>query len=354
MKGLQNILVFLLKCIHFALFLLMCFTGFCGRIDPSPHPWLVSATLCFGPIALAYCILTLMWLIVARRYFFTSLLGLLVCIIPLRTYFPLNFTSKEEPENSLKILSYNVKGYSVGDNEKYCAILDYIHQSDASIMCLQEAENTNSDKHLFDSIMQPWTYRDTLKMGYNALALYSKLPIIDRCFVKSSDNEHGAVIYRILHEKDTIAVINCHFISNLINEDDKSMFKNTIKKPVDDSTKSHVLHLAHKIDEAGVLRAHQAQALMKFIKKLGDMPIIVCGDFNDSPMSYVHYLMTEELNDSYTRKGFGTGISFHESGMYFRIDHIFCSDHWKCKKSLVDNNCKSSDHYPITSWLKLE
>ena len=79
----------------------------------------------------------------------------------------------------------------------------------------------------------------------------------------------------------------------------------------------------------------------------------MCGDFNDSPLSYVHFQLTQILNDSYTRGGNGPGISYHEGGMYFRIDNILCSDHWNVAKSKVCNRVNGSDHYPICSWLQL-
>ena len=58
------------------------------------------------------------------------------------------------------------------------------------------------------------------------------------------------------------------------------------------------------------------------------------------------------MTDCYIASGNGPGISYHKNGMYFRIDHIFCSDDFEPFEAKVDDKIDNSDHYPIYTWLK--
>ena len=352
-NGFSGIIKFLLLCLQSVVFILLCASGYSGMFHPSNHPWLVSLGLAFGPILLVYCGCTLLWLLIDFRWFINSLLGLLICGVPIRTFFPINFSKLNEEEAYVKVLSYNVDTFGKGIVENKTEIYDFIHHSAADIVCLQEGGYNSSERPTIDSVMSLWAYKDTTLFLYNTLSLYTHYPIIDKCIVKGPDIQHGAIIYRLKKDNDTLIVINSHFSSNNISVDDKNVFKDVVTQPTKEDTKSNIHYLARKVDDAGIHRARQADTLIKYIKTLGNVPIIMCGDFNDSPLSYVHFQLTQILNDSYTRGGNGPGISYHEGGMYFRIDNILCSDHWNVAKSKVCNRVNGSDHYPICSWLQL-
>ena len=102
-------------------------------------------------------------------------------------------------------------------------------------------------------------------------------------------------------------------------------------------------------------RSIQADSLARHIQKaMGDGPmprtIIVCGDFNDSPISYSHYRVSRLLKDAYTESGNGFGFSYNRNKMFFRIDHILASPNLKPYQCKVDRSIKESDHYPIYSY----
>ena len=75
--------------------------------------------------------------------------------------------------------------------------------------------------------------------------------------------------------------------------------------------------------------------------------MIVCGDFNDSPISYAHRVIGKGLKDAFVESGNGFGISYNQNHFYFRIDNILLSKNLKSYRCTVDNTIKSSDHYPI-------
>lgn len=349
----------LLLIINFFFLLLLAATGYSQLINPIYHPWLIFFSLTFPVFLVINCIFAVFWILRNPRYFRFTLIGFILCLFPIRTYFPINIQGKT-PNNTIKVMSYNVKVFSSDQtkgNNNTRDILDYIGHSDADIFCCQENLYLSDNRFCksIDSTLSRWAYQDTVHFtSRNSMGIYSNYPILSRCIIPSPSKFHGSTIYKLKIGADTIAVINCHFVSNQIDPNDKKMFKDLLTEPAENGNKSNLLYLMRKVDKAGVLRSKQVDSLIPAIEKLGNMPIIICGDFNDSPLSNVHYRLTQILNDAYTRNANGVGISYHESGMYFRLDNILYSNQWQAYETKVDNHIKASDHYPISCRLKLK
>ena len=82
--------------------------------------------------------------------------------------------------------------------------------------------------------------------------------------------------------------------------------------------------------------------------------MIVCGDFNDTPLSYSYHLFDRFMHNAYAKSGHGMGITYHEHKLYYRIDHIFCSKNITPLYTWIDRVQKDSDHYPVISKIRLE
>ena len=81
-------------------------------------------------------------------------------------------------------------------------------------------------------------------------------------------------------------------------------------------------------------------------------PVVVCGDLNDSPISYSCHRLSSRLKSAFRQSGNGLGLSYNQKGFYFRIDHIFVSDYWQTYETHVDKTVPWSDHYPMITYLK--
>ena len=82
--------------------------------------------------------------------------------------------------------------------------------------------------------------------------------------------------------------------------------------------------------------------------------MIVCGDFNDNPISYARRIISQGLTDCFVETGKGIGLSYNQKGFYVRIDHILCSEHFQPYNCQIDDEMDASDHYPILCWLKMQ
>ncbi len=76
-----------------------------------------------------------------------------------------------------------------------------------------------------------------------------------------------------------------------------------------------------KLKLAFMTRATQAGAVHDFI---GNSPykVIVCGDFNDSPLSYTYKIIRGQMKDAFEEAGSGLGRTYVGAMPSFRIDYI--------------------------------
>ncbi len=65
------------------------------------------------------------------------------------------------------------------------------------------------------------------------------------------------------------------------------------------------------------IRAPQADTIAHEIAASPHPYIIVCGDFNDTPISYTHRTIAQDLDDAFTQSGRGLGISYNQKQILF-------------------------------------
>lgn len=340
--------------------LLMLFVGNIGRFNPVDYPLLANLGLGFPILLVFNLIFLVVWCFLRLHTIWLPLLGFLLCYGPIRTYSPFNFP-EDKPHGSIKVLSYNVYMFSSWSepDAKKNPIVDYIVKSKADIVCLQEAQATLDDKdHIYSTLKEHYPYFKLMikkAPGADYMVLLSKYPVLWQDTIPYGSSSNQSVAYMLNIRGNNTLVVNNHFESNGLSSGDKEGFKTLVKGELKtDEAKRQSVHLITKLGEVSARRAPQAEAVARYVKKYLDkkVPVILCGDFNDNPLSYTHRVMEKELNDCFVESGNGPGISYHKSGMYFRIDHIFCSDDFESYGAKVDNSVTTSDHYPIYCWLK--
>ena len=335
---------------------LMC-CAYSPMLPAERMPLLSLAGLAF-PIALAVNVFFLLfWLIAYWRYAFLSLITCLICSAQIRAFFPINLSYQNPPKNSLKVLSYNILSPNINasNTNSSNATIAYLEAADADIICLQEFQFATLKKR--KQLLKKYPYKSyNLSTESQATAHHlgclSKYPILSSEKMKLESTTNGCTKYRILHEGDTIIVYNCHLQSNNIHDNDKSAYKQLIMDPKEHLRSQGTKRLVKKLRDSAAKRASQADVVVADMRKESSPYIIVCGDFNDSPISYTCHRLKRKLNDAYTNSGNGPGFSYNRHGMYFRIDHIMHSPQFKAYNCTVDRSIEVSDHYPIFCFLE--
>ena len=328
---------------------LLLFVAYSPDIDPQAHPVLSCAGLFFPFFWVANLAFLVFWLVVYRRYALFPLLVLLICWGSIRTYFPVNWSGGDTRAFG------DMKAHT---KETPNEVLTYLQKSDADIICLQEyVWGGKLKKKDIDYALRDYSYRHyySLADGWNGLGCYSRYPILSAKPIPYKSASNGSIAYYIKVKDDTLVVVNNHLESNRILDEDVKTYQTMVNTPNRENVSFGLRTLLKKLAEASKVRAKQTDVVKETLRGLDEnASVIVCGDFNDTPISYTHHTLSENLQDAFVEAGNGLGISYNRHRLYFRIDHILCSKNMDVHRCEVDNTIEASDHYPVWCYLSLK
>lgn len=325
-------------------------------ISPVQHPVWACAGL-FIPIfiILNLCFIVF-WAFAKWKMMIVPIAFFLLGWNSLMSYSPINFSSESSGGETLEILTYNVmqmQRKKVADGSRVNPILDYIKDSRADIVCLQEYPFNNIK--IKNSLMEIYPYMRMCKVSNsNVVVCYSKYPVkfIEEIKVESKFN--GSAAFKVQYKDKEIPLIINHLESNKLDAHDKEVYTDMLKSPDENKVKRGGKHLLKKLAEAMSIRGPQADVISEYIDEKYSPYMIVCGDFNDTPVSYVHNKIGERLQDAYREAGNGPGITYNRNFLYFRIDHIMVGDAYRVLDCRVDDSIDASDHYPLKCRLEIK
>ncbi|MFR9165175.1 MAG: endonuclease/exonuclease/phosphatase family protein [Dysgonomonas sp.] len=340
------------------------------KISPAKTTFFAYLGLGFPFLLIINLLFLVFWLIFRKwKFVLLVLVTLVLCMKPALTYFPLHFAKNMEvPQKSIKVLSYNVMMFSWFRNKNLQEnpVMAYIRDSGADIVCIQEyLAIEGSDKFNSREIkkaLKHYPYHSVIKLedlGDNkrevlyGIACFSKYPInkVVQIPVETRYNA-GSVLYELSVNGKTISLFNSHLESNRLTDEDKKLYREFLAETNRQTFDEVTQNIRSRLGTAYAKRAPQADIVNQWIRKQKTDGIIVCGDFNDTPISYTYNRIKGDLVDSYTENGFGAGITYHENHFWFRIDFIMHSDNMQSYGFTVDK-VKYSDHYPIWTYLKI-
>ena len=337
---------------------MLVLVAYSDHFDPERHPFLGCVGMVFPFFLLANLIILIAWLIISWRRSWIPLAAYLLAIPSIRVYFPLHFRH-EPPAGSLKVISYNVDCFhEVKDTpNSQVLIFNYLKQQNADIVCLQEDIVGKVDS--LHDLTRLYPYNDTVQLGtvsytyINAVGILSRYPILrkEKLYIPSQGNGAGAFFLQV--GRDTVCVVNFHLETTHLNSADRKRYNDMISGDMDrEQAEVQTRTIITKLSSAMGKRARQADILHSYIERHSSYPLIVCGDLNDTPISYVRRTVAQGLADAYVDSGCGLGYTYRKKGFRFRIDNIFCSSHYEPYNCYVDNTIEASDHYPVIAWLK--
>ncbi len=336
------------------LWLLAC--SFISLVPCDEHPYISVISITFPVALLVNLLFVLFWLLVHIRYTLLSLLGILVCWSFVRDYCPINLGG-EPSEKCLKVVSWNTMG--MGKTEDREEAKEYVKNLDADIICLQEAGITGGGWDDFIQEMKDKGYEHHCQKG---LTLFTRLHLVDTDTISYDTRTNGSRWYRLAGEEDTIWVVNNHLESNHLSMELREEYGQVIDKPVYQKAKESGHSILSHMVQSARYRGGQARELCNFVDEHQGERVIVCGDFNDTPVSYAYQAVRRRscvpgreggtrMKNAFREGGRGMAFSYNGKGFWVRIDHIFFSPEGECHKACIDRSIGISDHYPIISWL---
>lgn len=365
MKSLRKLLRFLFIAVNILFLILLLLSAFSDEVSPEKSLLMAYLGLGFPLIFILNAFYAIYWLF-AREWKWLAVIicCFLICWGPISRYFPYHNKKSIPQENTIKVLTYNVMSFAgkTHTEESPNRILEYIAQSDADIVCLQEYAAAATGKNrltkaVVNKVLEMYPYRVVTSFNKHrpesGNALFSKFPIRKSRSIHYGSEYNGSVYYELDVNGKTMVVINNHLESFKLTQKDKSKYSELIKS-FDSETLNEIRGtFAKKLGPTFLQRAKQARIINEEIAKAKADYILVCGDFNDTPISYAHRMIQGNLTDAFVASGRGMGSTYNQNLFLFRIDHILCSPHITPYNCTIDH-VKYSDHYPVWCYLKLE
>lgn len=342
---------------------LLLLTDIMSYVRPSTTLYtLCPLTIFFSTFVVMIFFLAVYWFIRKRWIIGSFCIIMLAVSTPnmLRTYCSIPEYETVHNPDGIRFLSYNVHLFSWFENEKGIdnanKMLDYIAATGSDVVCLQEFLYHNSGTYTLSYIKEklkdyPYSHIEVLSQNRRVskcIATFSKHPIVEQKAVKFDVPYHGAIISAINIKGTVYNVVNCYLKSNQLTEQEKDLTPDYIgTKPTDKSAQGLISRVYNKLVKASLERCNEAETVAREVEKI-NRNMIVCGDMNDIPASYVYRTMRGHMKDAMllTHSFPNTGITFHEGIYNFRIDYFFISDNIKPCEFSIDKQ-PMSDHYPI-------
>ncbi|MFR9166193.1 MAG: endonuclease/exonuclease/phosphatase family protein [Dysgonomonas sp.] len=348
--------------------ILLVLSTFAPSIPPSHYMIFAFLGMGFPVLLVINVIYLILWIVFLQwKYILVSLLALACCWNSISTYIAFHEKTERIPYDCLKFMTYNVRGFDwlTGEDARENPILEYIAASGADIVCLQEfavEEKKDIGKLIsleeFDDVMSDYPYRSIIRLGDTksstiyGLACYSKYPIrkVARLPIESAFN--GSAMYEIQIGKKHITIVNNHLESNRLTAEDKALYKELVENPNRAMLGDVALNIKGHLAPAFRSRESQANIIANAIElqRPETDAMVICGDFNEPPISYTYKKIKGNFSDSFKDTGAGIGITYHENGFWFRIDYIMHTKNMQSFNCFVDR-VKYSDHYPLISYL---
>ncbi len=316
----------------------------------------------FYPIIFIFNLLfAIFWILIRSRFIFIPLVVFLFGLSNFSDNFQLSVPSRMSKADTLstKVLTYNVQQFRNGKKNTDVGVknrlLSFIEDQHADIICLQEYQSTG--KQLYESIketrdrlrLEAYYYESYFNPKYDLLSglvIFSKYKAVSSGKLKISGSRTFGIYTDLLINDDTVRVFNIHLASIKLEKADLGFVAN----PDQEKLKDKSLAIYQKLNKAFLLRELQTKLLLEKVKN-SPYPIILSGDFNDTPSSWVYHQLQDYLNDSFVEEGNGISITFAGPIPLLRIDYVLHSGFETLDYDR--HRFSGSDHFPVTAILQL-
>lgn len=256
---------------------------------------------------------------------------------------------KETFSHTLKVMTYNTHAMMIGD--KLAAkkeMLQYINNQGADVVCLQEVLVYKNPARLTLPALReamsnyPYTYYDFKRYNSHRQfgnVVFSRYPLTNKNTIRYESQSNISSQCDVQVGDETIRLIVNHLESyGLVRED--LQFDTLSMAEIKNSS------LVQKLQHAGKLRHQQAREVKRSIRQ-SPYPVVVVGDFNAIPLSYVYWKVKFGLRDCFLESSLGkVGNTIKKGPLGIRIDYILCSRELSPIKCEVDR-VRYSDHFPV-------
>lgn len=344
---------------------ILIFLTFFAYLSPYIHPatfWPFAVLGLFYPVLLVLNIAFIIyWLVRKRRYAILSAACLLLGWSHFTTFVGLSLSGRSgDGTTSLKVMSYNIYGFfnqdaggkSTRNRWSEEELLDFYRQHHPDIWCFQEFSTAPKYADQYANVIRTQTpLQNTYFEPETGLAVFSRFPLkgVKIHYFGKHNSINGYLIADVQVGEQTVRLFNIHLQSNAVSQLADEVAQNGQLR--EKETWLQIKGMIGRYRRTAALRSDQAQEIRTLLDE-SPHPVILCGDFNDVPLSYAYHRISDRLTDHFQQKGKGLGTTFRGSLPALRIDYILSSPAFRVLNYRVIKN-DFSDHYPVLSIMEL-
>jgi endonuclease/exonuclease/phosphatase (EEP) superfamily protein YafD len=302
----------------------------------------IQITVLFMLILTGYAVLRLFGRLLIWEYALAGWVGValiwqLIYIAPYTILYPKQMSDSlaEDDSNRISLLIYNV----LYDNREVAALRDLIRDTNPDLILLSEPTQWWLEQ--LDSLEEeyPYTLFQPQENHYGKL-LYSRLELIDPEIRFLIDPEVPSILTGVrLRSGTVVTLFGAHPRPPGLKRPDSENDADSKEEAGEENEGER---------EDSDMRDAELLSIAREVGELGDIPVIVAGDFNDVAWSRTTHLFqrTSGLLDPRVGRGFINTFNSRSRLMRYPLDHVFASRHFLLEdlRRLPDIG---SDHFPI-------
>lgn len=254
----------------------------------------------------------------------------------------IGFNSADDATEAIDIMTYNIGKTRVdfhkkGKEKKINTFKKFIKKEEPDIICIQE----RLPRHLkiYKKIFTGYELHPDSDIG---TAIYSKYPIVRGGNIPFNTKSHNATWADIQFDDQILRIYSLHLSSNRVTN-----LTDDIKEIYDESRL-----ILSKYNEHAIIRKTQLEKVLKHAAK-SPHPVVINGDFNDVPQSYIYNMIDKDYVDAFRAKGRGLMQTYIGRFIGLRIDFTFVNEGIEIlKHDIIKTHI--SDHYPVVTTLDLK
>ena len=220
---------------------------------------------------------------------------------------------------------------------------DFIDAQKVDVIALQELSYKNLEK-IQSKLAFPYVFQIP---NNNNNYIFSKYPIVNSGGKNFSKSGNSFIWADINSPNGIFRMVNLHLQSNHVSPQTDRVLSDRFQKEFNWKNVKDILSTIKRYTNE---RVNQAIEVQRFVQSCPH-PVILCGDFNDTPQSYIYHLLSEGFTDSFESGGWGLGSTYAGKIPGLKIDYVLYPEEFSILKSEVVK-VDFSDHYPVVARLE--
>ncbi|MBN7812869.1 endonuclease/exonuclease/phosphatase family protein [Algoriphagus sp. H41] len=292
-----------------------------------------------------FCVLALSW----RRLAFFPLAALVIGYKFILITFQIH--PRNEDAEGLKVLTYNTHSFYYRQHKtdgQEPNVFTWLAEHPADVKAFQEfhQDYTSSTRNAIKLLGNNGEYEHVYHVvdgnpqkRSQGMAIFSRYPIVNDGVVFDNQVTNGAIFADIQVGNDTLRIYNTHLESMAIETGSLNDY---------DRAKQVYRQTLGKLHRGSLARAQQLSILYEHIGN-SPHPVILMGDLNEVPYSFVYFKLSEKLDNAFEKAGRGFEFTYNRILFFLRIDHIFADPSLRPVYFDTHREVDYSDHYPVTA-----